>query len=203
MFNYKTLKQNIPFCSRTKLYALVSSWTIYNLALILDFESCSFGLEMSVPLLWVVTTNTGISNRLGFSESIREGGRFPDSRSIAGAPCKGFDGKLKGKKPKWSSCSLNTDFKYSCLGGSENTGNFPVFSNLVANPAGEIAILSEQKVSDVVLKQAALVKKYLPSNQALDVKADMVVSGTLSLLNEAYDRCGEVCAEYAKTFYLG
>lgn len=160
--------------------------------------------KMSVTLLWVVTTNTEISNCLGFSESIREGGRFPDTRSITRAMCSRFDGRMKGKKPKWSSSSLiNTDFKYSCLGGSENTGNFPVFSSLVANPAGEIAISSEQKVYDVVLKQAALVKKQLPSNQALDVKPDIIVPGTLSLLNEAYERCGEVCAEYAKTFYLG
>jgi phytoene synthase len=25
----------------------------------------------------------------------------------------------------------------------------------------------------------------------------------VDVLNSAYDRCGEVCAEYAKTFYLG
>ncbi|PIA26680.1 hypothetical protein AQUCO_09100082v1 [Aquilegia coerulea] len=31
----------------------------------------------------------------------------------------------------------------------------------------------------------------------------MPIPGTLTLLNEAYDRCREVCAEYAKTFYLG
>lgn len=74
---------------------------------------------------------------------------------------------------------------------------------------GEILVSSEEKVYNVVLKQAALVKKQLSSTttttstEDLDVKPDMAVPGTLSLLNEAYDRCREVCAEYAKTFYLG
>ncbi|XP_043695069.1 phytoene synthase 2, chloroplastic-like isoform X1 [Telopea speciosissima] len=158
---------------------------------------------MSATLLWVVTTNTDFSNCIGFVGSIREGGRFHDSRSITRALGLRAGGRLKGKKSKWNSCSLNSDFKYSCLGGSESTGNFPVLSSLIANPAGEIAVSSEQKVYDVVLKQAALVNEQLRSKQALDVKPDMVVPGTLSLLNEAYDRCGEVCAEYAKTFYLG
>lgn len=64
--------------------------------------------------------------------------------------------------------------------------------------AGEIAMSSEEKVYNVVLKQAALVNKQLRSP-----RVDVVVPGDLSLLNEAYDRCGEICAEYAKTFYLG
>ncbi|KAH0934102.1 hypothetical protein HID58_011219, partial [Brassica napus] len=39
----------------------------------------------------------------------------------------------------------------------------------------------------------------------LDVKKpqDIVRPGSLSLLVEAYDRGVQVCAEYAKTFYLG
>ena len=74
---------------------------------------------------------------------------------------------------------------------------------MVVNPTGEMAVSSEQKVYDVVLKQAALVKKQLRSSEELDVKPDIILPGTQSLLSEAYDRCGEVCAEYAKTFYLG
>ncbi|TQD88480.1 hypothetical protein C1H46_026004 [Malus baccata] len=74
---------------------------------------------------------------------------------------------------------------------------------MVANPLGESAVSSEQKVYDVVLKQASLVKKQLRSNGYLDVKPDIILPGNLSLLSKAYDRCGEVCAEYAKTFYLG
>ncbi|CAN1850852.1 Phytoene synthase, chloroplastic [Linum perenne] len=49
---------------------------------------------------------------------------------------------------------------------------------------------SEEKVYEVVLKQAALVKELQKRTELEDAMA-------------AYDRCGEVCAEYAKTFYLG
>ncbi|KAL0787131.1 hypothetical protein Bca101_003377 [Brassica carinata] len=46
---------------------------------------------------------------------------------------------------------------------------------------------------------------YRPTSPELDVAKpqDMVRPGSLSLLVEAYDRCVQVCAEYAKTFYLG
>ncbi|KAJ4706837.1 PHYTOENE SYNTHASE [Melia azedarach] len=74
---------------------------------------------------------------------------------------------------------------------------------MVASTAGEVAMSSEEKVYNVVLKQAALVKKQPRISRDLDVNPDIVLPGTLSLLSEAYDRCGEVCAEYAKTFYLG
>ncbi|XVF16777.1 hypothetical protein REPUB_Repub10bG0061500 [Reevesia pubescens] len=80
------------------------------------------------------------------------------------------------------------------------------FSTAVANPARS----SEEKVYEVVLKQAALVKEQR-QNKALDWKrtAETLTQTQTDgitdwdLLNEAYDRCGEVCAEYAKTFYLG
>ncbi|XP_058090479.1 phytoene synthase 2, chloroplastic [Magnolia sinica] len=158
---------------------------------------------MAIAFLWVVSP-AEISGSLGFSESVREGGRFLNSlRSVSRGVSSRYGWKPKQRKPSRSSCSLNADLKYGCLGFEpENSSNFPILSSLVANPAGEMAITSEQKVYDVVLKQAALVEK-LRSNGALDVKPDMVVPGTLNMLNEAYDRCGEVCAEYAKTFYLG
>ncbi|XP_074585552.1 phytoene synthase 2, chloroplastic-like [Curcuma longa] len=69
--------------------------------------------------------------------------------------------------------------------------------------AGQVAVSSEQKVYDVVVKQAALVRKKLSSNTSIDQKPEMAFPRSPSLLKEAYDRCGEVCAEYAKTFYLG
>ncbi|KAM7264820.1 hypothetical protein ACFE04_002503 [Oxalis oulophora] len=56
---------------------------------------------------------------------------------------------------------------------------------------------SEEKVYETVLKQAALVRE----QQQLDQNTDIIING--DLLNEAYERCAEVCAEYAKTFYLG
>ncbi|OVA04085.1 Squalene/phytoene synthase [Macleaya cordata] len=151
---------------------------------------------MSCALLYIVSPNAEISNFLSYG--------LPDNSSSIRALSSSFDGRIKGKKKsRWSSFSLNSDLKYSCLSGSNNAGNFPVLSSLIANPAGEIAISSEQRVYDVVLKQAALVKEQLRSTGQIDVKPDIVVPGTLSLMNEAYDRCREVCAEYAKTFYLG
>lgn len=114
--------------------------------------------------------------------------------------------KDNNKKHRWKFCSLSTNLKYSCVGhsGLESAGNFPIISNVLANPAAaEVAVSSEQKVYEVVLKQASLVKKKLRSVGDLDVKPDIPLPGNLGLLSEAYDRCGEVCAEYAKTFYLG
>ena len=112
----------------------------------------------------------------------------------------------KDKEKGWRLCSLSTDMKYACVGrsGLESASNFPLIANVLANPAaGEVAVSSEQKVYDVVLKQASLVKRKLGATGELDAKPDIALPGNLSLLNEAYDRCGEICAEYAKTFYLG
>ncbi|KAK7300197.1 hypothetical protein RJT34_11034 [Clitoria ternatea] len=64
---------------------------------------------------------------------------------------------------------------------------------------------SEERVYEVVLKQAALVKEQSRGRKtALDFdKTYETDFNNVELLNAAYDRCGEVCAEYAKTFYLG
>ncbi|KAJ1385349.1 Trans-Isoprenyl Diphosphate Synthase, head-to-head [Sesbania bispinosa] len=74
-------------------------------------------------------------------------------------------------------------------------------SVVVANPARS----SEERVYEVVLKQAALVREQsrgtkIPLDLDKHIEADFT---NKDLLIEAYDRCGEVCAEYAKTFYLG
>ncbi|KAH0983759.1 hypothetical protein GBA52_010936 [Prunus armeniaca] len=61
-------------------------------------------------------------------------------------------------------------------------------------------------VYEVVLKQAALVREQSRvKERALDLDERIETDGLSNwdLLNQAYDRCGEVCAEYAKTFYLG
>eukprot|EP00250_Pteridium_aquilinum_P000622 c10739_g1_i1 orf=212-1447(+) len=64
---------------------------------------------------------------------------------------------------------------------------------------------SEQRVFNVVLKQAAVVNRRIQESQgpSLDTKPGIVSTGPFDLLNDAYLRCGEVCEEYAKTFYLG
>uniref|UniRef100_A0A1J3F202 15-cis-phytoene synthase n=1 Tax=Noccaea caerulescens TaxID=107243 RepID=A0A1J3F202_NOCCA len=100
----------------------------------------------------------------------------------------------------------NTTTTWSCSSSSLTRRSGVVSSSLVASPTGEMTLSSEEKVYNVVLKQAALVNKQLRSSSyELDVNKpqDIVLPGSLSLLGEAYDRCGEVCAEYAKTFYLG
>ncbi|KAJ0963879.1 hypothetical protein J5N97_029001 [Dioscorea zingiberensis] len=139
---------------------------------------------MAFALLRVVSS-IEIAAGLGFTDSSHTG-KVLSSKYV---------GKHSRKKARWNLYSLHDRPK--------NHGKFPVLSSLVANPAGEVVISSEKKVYDVVLKQAALVKDQKRSDTAVDVKPDMVVPGTMYLLKEAYDRCGEVCAEYAKTFYLG
>lgn len=75
----------------------------------------------------------------------------------------------------------------------------------VANPANarDLVVSSEEKVYNVVLKQAALINEQLRSRGDLEVKPKIVVPGSRGALSEAYDRCHEICAEHAKTFYLG
>ncbi|XP_015880594.1 phytoene synthase 2, chloroplastic [Ziziphus jujuba] len=93
--------------------------------------------------------------------------------------------------------------KMCCSKLSFSTGIF-AYSGAVANPSRS----SEEKVYEVVLKQAALVREQKGNRDkgALDLNKPNIETDGLTnrdLLNEAYDRCGEVCAEYAKTFYLG
>lgn len=160
---------------------------------------------MSVALVWVVSPNPEMSN-CGYLESVREVTRQLDSSRFVSRDRNPNSSRLKKVKiQRLSFAAVNAELRYSRLSSSRlrNGSKFVVHSSLVAHPAGEMAMSSEQKVYDVVLKQAALVKRQLRSKEELEVKPDIVLPGTLSLLGEAYDRCGEVCAEYAKTFYLG
>lgn len=140
---------------------------------------------MSAAMIWVVSPNSEVCNGL-------------DSSKLLGKE----KGLFRGEKIK------NVGRKHKCYSmfgelGFLGSRKFDVVSRVVANPSGNLAISSEQLVYDVVLKQAALVKEQIRSREDMEVKPEIVFPGTLSLLNEAYDRCGEVCAEYAKTFYLG
>nr|AAX19898.1 phytoene synthase [Salicornia europaea] len=144
---------------------------------------------MPLALLWVVTPSTEVCSGLGVTDSLV-------GRSISNGRSK----RISKKQENLNSWRLNV------AKPKNRSERYPVLSSMVANPTGEMAVLSsEQRVYDVVLKQAALVNRELKKREDLDldVKPDIAVPGTLSLLGEAYDRCGEVCAEYAKTFYLG
>jgi phytoene synthase len=160
---------------------------------------------MSVTLLRVASSpNLEVLNSNGLLDSFGVMKLVDSSRFL----CRDFV-SIRAKKTDMKKsrrfCSLSTDVKYACVGqsGLESSSNFPLISNVLASTAGEVAISSEQKVYDVVLKQASLVKRKLSSTGELEVKPEIVLPGNLSLLSEAYDRCGEICAEYAKTFYLG
>uniref|UniRef100_A0A0D6QTB4 15-cis-phytoene synthase n=1 Tax=Araucaria cunninghamii TaxID=56994 RepID=A0A0D6QTB4_ARACU len=83
---------------------------------------------------------------------------------------------------------------------SESVSGFPGLTSLVTDDSAEPVMSSEQMVYDVVLKQAAMVNREAKDGGG---SLDLVPPGTLQVLNDAYERCGEVCAEYAKTFYLG
>ncbi|PIA26678.1 hypothetical protein AQUCO_09100082v1 [Aquilegia coerulea] len=98
---------------------------------------------------------------------------------------------IKGKRI--SRCTINNAAAGEVLVGIES----PSSSSLQPTSS------PEQKVYNVVLKQAALVQKKQSTTTTSTEDLDMPIPGTLTLLNEAYDRCREVCAEYAKTFYLG
>ncbi|KAL2665151.1 hypothetical protein AAZX31_02G225100 [Glycine max] len=160
---------------------------------------------MSVTFLWFVSSpGLEVSHSTGLLDSVRHV-KFLDSSKVMSRDF-GSIRVEKDKEKGWRLCSLSTDMKYACVGrsGLESASNFPLIANVLANPAaGEVAVSSEQKVYDVVLKQASLVKRKLGATGELDAKPDIALPGNLSLLNEAYDRCGEICAEYAKTFYLG
>ncbi|KAM7277940.1 hypothetical protein ACFE04_005074 [Oxalis oulophora] len=150
-------------------------------------------MYMSVALQWVNSPNTESASCFRFLYQIPDAN--PQTSSF----------NVREKKQKWRFSSLKSDSRYPCLGSSglENGTNFPIIRNVVASPAGEIVISSEQKVNNVVLKQASLIRRQLERTGDLDAKPDITLPGSLSVLSEAYDRCGEICAEYAKTFYLG
>lgn len=75
-------------------------------------------------------------------------------------------------------------------------------SSVVSEPLGRDFLSAEQRVNEAVAKQVAIVERGVSSSLE-DVCPDLTPVSTLEMLEDAYVRCGEVCAEYAKTFYLG
>uniref|UniRef100_A0ACD5W9T2 Uncharacterized protein n=1 Tax=Avena sativa TaxID=4498 RepID=A0ACD5W9T2_AVESA len=80
-------------------------------------------------------------------------------------------------------------------------------ASLVATAPARTA--TEEAVYEVVLRQAALVEELQGKKRTRDAgtrrwrEEEQEAELGWGLLGDAYDRCGEVCAEYAKTFYLG
>jgi 15-cis-phytoene synthase len=81
-------------------------------------------------------------------------------------------------------------------------------TSLATAPPTAVRTASEETVYAVVLRQAALVEEAAAAGTRRTTRKgrcaeeDSGLPGW-GLLADAYDRCGEVCAEYAKTFYLG
>nr|POE58436.1 phytoene synthase, chloroplastic [Quercus suber] len=74
------------------------------------------------------------------------------------------------------------------------------YSSAVANPSRSV----EERVHEVVLKQADLMREHRRKT-AMDLEKPIENDRNIhwNRLNEAFERCREVTAEYAKTFYLG
>ncbi|VAI64002.1 unnamed protein product [Triticum turgidum subsp. durum] len=131
-----------------------------------------------------------------------------DGAARDGVQCSRMLPRRRQQRPRWVLCSL----KYGCLGVGEpgeagtRSAASPVYSSLTVSPGGEAAVAvvsSEQKVYDVVVKQAALLKRQLRPQQAAPPAVARELDAPRGGLGEAYARCGEICEEYAKTFYLG
>lgn len=90
-------------------------------------------------------------------------------------------------------------------GTRERLNGFRAQSSVTTEPSGRSFQSAEQKVLEVVAKQAAMVDEQQRRSgiSLYDVRRDLTPGSAAELLDEAYVRCGEVCAEYAKTFYLG
>ncbi|CAD6269394.1 unnamed protein product [Miscanthus lutarioriparius] len=99
--------------------------------------------------------------------------------------------------------------------GGASLARQPRVSLAAAAPAVAVRTASEEAVYEVVMRQAALVEpagataaphrrraRRQQPRWAEEKEEEEGVVGW-GLLGDAYDRCGEVCAEYAKTFYLG
>jgi 15-cis-phytoene synthase len=66
------------------------------------------------------------------------------------------------------------------------------------------AVPSEQRVREVVLKQAALVAaRSTTARTMMMTETDDEPVDDGGTMETAFHLCGEVCKEYAKTFYLG
>lgn len=148
--------------------------------------------RMPVASLWVASPNE-ISSFISSSE----GRRQDISKSLRGSWSSSFVGGFKERKP-----ALKFFFGLSSH-KTGNYGSFRVLSSLVVNPPEDMALSSEKRIYDIVLRQASLVKETVGPKRVIGSGEERIVNGNFGLLDEAYERCGEICAEYAKTFYLG
>ncbi|AQK99438.1 phytoene synthase 2 [Zea mays] len=118
-------------------------------------------------------------------------------------------GKFHHLSPSHSHCRPRRALQTPPALPARRSGASPPRASLAAAaPAVAVRTASEEAVYEVVLRQAALVEAATPQRRrtrqprwAEEEEEERVLGW--GLLGDAYDRCGEVCAEYAKTFYLG
>ncbi|PWZ13760.1 Phytoene synthase, chloroplastic [Zea mays] len=82
-----------------------------------------------------------------------------------------------------------------CLAAEAWGGALPGIRVVAPSPGDAFVVPSEQRVHEVVLRQAALAAAAPRTARIEPVPLD-------GGLKAAFHRCGEVCREYAKTFYL-
>ncbi|KAH9288044.1 hypothetical protein KI387_032161 [Taxus chinensis] len=148
---------------------------------------------MPVALVWVVSGSKELycselfhhSNHGGHVVSRLAGSKMM-RKLVSETKCKRKRVRLAVKAVLKESTSNHTP---------ESVSMFPGLAGLVTDCSG-------RPVYDSVMKQAAMLKRETKSG-LLDVKPDLVPSGTPQILNEAYERCGEICLEKGKNFYLG
>ncbi|KAI4321226.1 hypothetical protein MLD38_034631 [Melastoma candidum] len=152
------------------------------------FGNFSKSWENASGPLWVVTPGLEVSagSCLGLVDTVSCKGRHPPTPLVLGFGFVARNGVNRGMS-SW------------LAGQKHRVPRSRVRSSLVVNltVAGDLAVSAEEKVYNVVLKQAALVNRQLRSKVDLEVKPEIIVPGSLGVLGEAYERCGEICAEYA------
>ncbi|CAI0461164.1 unnamed protein product [Linum tenue] len=143
----------------------------------------------AAALLWVVGPKENAVTSSALVGLIPRTGTGGGVASQLGIRPRGASGGGTSQRLRIGSSLMNSNSRASAVYSSA--------AAVAASPARS----SEEKVYEVVLKQAALVKEL--QRRAVEEEAVAGTESNWDLLNEAYDRCGEVCAEYAKTFYLG
>ncbi|KAL0915737.1 hypothetical protein M5K25_013191 [Dendrobium thyrsiflorum] len=126
---------------------------------------------------------------------------------MASFVCRVSSSEEKGQslilQSKWS-CQRRRKRQQWISFPSPSSNRSSAFSALLAIPTETSPMRSSQEmIHDVIIKQAALARETFQWNRRASSTVKLSSPASCNMLNAAYERCGEVCAEYAKTFYLG
>lgn len=168
---------------------------------------CSFWEKLGSSAMQAVGFGAAISiEKLSWGESVLGG----DAEIRSPGDCNDSLVKLRcGRNARVVACATSYSVPPAALTEAsvltrERYG-FRAQSSVTTEPSERSFMSAEQKVFEVVQKQAAMVneerRRSVMSLQ--DVRSHFMAGSAVNVLDEAYVRCGEVCAEYSKTFYLG